>query len=132
MQIIICIMMGTTSLANAAPNFESIGSALSGADEVYSIIDDESRIDNFSEEGRKLESVNGEVAFENVAFAYPSRPDRLILKALSLEVKRGQTVALIGPSGCGKSTFMNTVLRGKDQKDSVGVEGGILRKGDTI
>jgi ATP-binding cassette subfamily B protein len=56
-------------------------------------------------------SITGAVAFENVEFAYPSRPDLPVLKGLSLEAKAGQRVALVGPSGAGKSTVVNLILR---------------------
>ena len=45
--------------------------------------------------------------FENVSFAYPSRPEVPVLKNLSMTVKEGQMVALVGPSGAGKSTIFH-------------------------
>ena len=129
MQIIICIMVGTTSLANASPNFESIAAAWSGANEVLAVIDAGSSIDNFSDEGEKPSSVNGEVTFEHVAFAYPSRPDRRILTDFNLGVKRGETVALVGPSGCGKSTTVQMLLRYYDAvAGSVSIDGIDVKK----
>jgi ATP-binding cassette subfamily B protein len=57
------------------------------------------------------EPVHGELSFKDVAFAYPSRPDDLALREVSLNVKPGQTVALVGPSGAGKSTMFQLLLR---------------------
>jgi ATP-binding cassette subfamily B protein len=51
------------------------------------------------------------VAFDRVSFAYPSRPDELVLNDLSFTVEPGETVALVGPSGAGKSTIFQLVLR---------------------
>lgn len=45
------------------------------------------------------ESLKGEIRFENVNFAYPTRPDQTVLKNFSLTLKPGQTVALVGASG---------------------------------
>lgn len=45
------------------------------------------------------EDLKGEIRFENVSFAYPSRPDQVVLKNFSLVLKPGQTVALVGASG---------------------------------
>ncbi len=53
----------------------------------------------------------GEVRFENVHFAYPSRPDLPVLEELSLAVRPGQKIALVGLSGAGKSTVVSLLLR---------------------
>ena len=53
---------------------------------------------------------SGAVAFENVAFNYPSRPDAAALNGFSLAVAAGEAVALVGPSGAGKSTVFQLML----------------------
>jgi len=51
------------------------------------------------------------VQFDNVTFHYPSRPDTAALENFNLDVKPGETVALVGPSGAGKSTVFQMLLR---------------------
>jgi ATP-binding cassette, subfamily B, bacterial len=51
----------------------------------------------------------GHIAFRSVAFAY--RPDRPVLRGISFEVQRGQTVALVGPTGGGKTTVVSLLAR---------------------
>jgi ATP-binding cassette subfamily B protein len=53
----------------------------------------------------------GELAFQDVTFAYPGRPDLPALKDFSLQVRPGERVALVGPSGAGKSTVFRLLQR---------------------
>jgi ATP-binding cassette, subfamily B, bacterial len=53
----------------------------------------------------------GSVRFENVTFAYPSRPNPPALRDFSLDIRPGEKVALVGPSGAGKSTVFQLLLR---------------------
>jgi|TARA_B110000967_G_scaffold38880_1_gene38562 ATP-binding cassette subfamily B protein len=53
----------------------------------------------------------GRVHFDGVTFHYPSRPDMPALVDFTLDIKAGETVALVGPSGAGKSTVFQLLLR---------------------
>jgi ATP-binding cassette subfamily B protein len=53
----------------------------------------------------------GAIAFEDVRFHYPTRPETAALDGVSFTVKPGETVALVGPSGAGKSTIFQLLLR---------------------
>jgi len=53
----------------------------------------------------------GELSFESVHFAYPSRPEISVLDGVSFAVRRGEKLAIVGPSGAGKSTVFHLILR---------------------
>jgi ATP-binding cassette, subfamily B, bacterial len=73
----------------------------------------------------------GAVAFEDVVFAYPGRPDLPALNGFTLDVKPGERVAIVGPSGAGKSTVLRLLLRFYDpQGGTIRLDGVDIRQAD--
>lgn len=73
----------------------------------------------------------GEIHFDAVSFAYPSRPDTDVLRELSCVIEAGETVALVGPSGAGKSTIFQLLLRFYDPRTgAIRIDGVDLRDAD--
>ena len=72
--------------------------------------------------------VKGEIAFQDVRFRYPARPEVSALDGVDLVVRPGETVALVGPSGAGKTTILQLLLRFYDpQHGAVKIDGIDLR-----
>jgi len=73
----------------------------------------------------------GTVAFEDVRFHYPTRPEQSALEGLSFKVGRGERVAIVGPSGAGKSTILQLLLRFYDpQSGRILVDGVPITEAD--
>ncbi|KAJ2991332.1 ATP-binding cassette sub- C member 8, partial [Globomyces sp. JEL0801] len=54
---------------------------------------------------------NGTVQIENLSISYPSKPDHLVIKNLSLNVEPGQNIGVVGRTGSGKSTLVSSLFR---------------------
>ena len=68
--------------------------------------------------------VRGDIKFDRVCFRYPSRQHSLALSDYSLDVRSGETVAVVGPSGAGKSTSFQLLLRFYDpESGSIRIDG---------
>lgn len=80
---------------------------------VFTILDRKSEIDpeNHAQNQEAKKGIRGHIELRNIVFAYPSRPDQMILKGLNLRIPAGETVALVGQSGCGKSTIIGLIER---------------------
>ncbi|XP_046555643.1 phosphatidylcholine translocator ABCB4-like [Haliotis rubra] len=121
------VLIGAFSLGNAAPSLQALATARGAAYTIYKLIDLEPTIDSSSPAGKKPQSLSGTIRFSNVHFNYPSRPDVKILNGLNLEVRQGQTVALVGASGCGKSTTVQLIQRFYDPSS-----GSVMLDGNDI
>ncbi|TXI28683.1 MAG: ATP-binding cassette domain-containing protein [Nitrosomonas oligotropha] len=83
------------------------------------------------EKPHPLPSVSGNIAIDQLCFAYSSRPDVLAIDNLTLTIRAGETLALVGPSGAGKSTLFDLLLRFFDsQSGSIKLEGIDIRQLD--
>ncbi|HEY8682584.1 MAG TPA: ATP-binding cassette domain-containing protein, partial [Rhodanobacter sp.] len=72
--------------------------------------------------------VQGGLRFDGVTFHYPTRPDTAALHDFTLDIRPGETVALVGPSGAGKSTVFALLLRFYDpQSGRISIDGVDLR-----
>ncbi|WP_270747408.1 ABC transporter ATP-binding protein [Leuconostoc lactis] len=81
--------------------------AMTGAQRLSDVHDQPEEVS--PKDGQQLTNLKHEVALNDVHFGY--QPDKEILHGVSIDVKKGQMVALVGPTGSGKTTIMNLVNR---------------------
>jgi ATP-binding cassette subfamily B (MDR/TAP) protein 1 len=117
--VMMAVMLTAQGMGRGSVFTSTFAKAKLSAISTFEIIDRVSKIDP-DQEGFEIDSANvrGDIAFENVAFRYPARPDIPIFNGeFNLKGKRGQTIALVGPSGCGKSTTIGMLQRWYDAAD---------------
>ncbi|KAG6578616.1 ABC transporter B family member 15, partial [Cucurbita argyrosperma subsp. sororia] len=124
----VTIAVGGLAVGTSFSNVQYFSEAIAAGERIMEIINRVPKIDSADMEGQILENVSGEVQFNNVQFAYPSRPETIILKDLTITIPAGRTVALVGGSGSGKSTVISLLQRfydplgGSILMDGVGIE----------
>ena len=129
-QFFVCFMaviFGAQSAGSIFSFAPDMGKAHHAAGEMKTLFDRVPLIDTWSEEGEKLDKVDGTLEFRDVHFRYPTRLEQPILRGLNLTVRPGQYVALVGASGCGKSTTIALLERFYDP-----IVGGIFIDGKEI
>jgi ATP-binding cassette subfamily B protein len=95
-------------LNSIAAMFNTIQSALAGAERVFEILDCEEETPD-TPDATQMMRPTGEVTFRNVSFSYAT--DKTILKNISFHVNPGEVIALVGETGAGKTTIVNLLTR---------------------
>ncbi|MEE0968460.1 MAG: ABC transporter ATP-binding protein [Clostridia bacterium] len=113
-QVIMSIMMVTMM-------FNSISRAMASGKRIIEVIDSAPVIKDGDKNGIDDDIA---VSFENVSFRYPGTVGRPVLHDINLDIKRGETLAVIGATGCGKTSFVSLVPRFYDANEgTVSVDG---------
>ncbi len=101
------MLMLTAPLKRLTGVSEHLQRGIAAADTVFSLIDATPERDNLSEE---IIIIDGDIKFNQVTFVY-KRSKKPAIDGLDLEIKKGETVALVGSSGGGKTTVANLLAR---------------------
>ena len=117
------VITSCAGVSQALSNVGDIKKASVAFKSLYSILDTQSLIPPFKRENEgKISAANikGKIELRHVYFAYPTRPEQVILKDVSLTIYPGQQVALVGYSGSGKSTIIQLLTRFYDVEEGKG------------
>ena len=110
-QFVLYAVFAAGGLGELSQVWGEIAQASGAAERLFEILKTEPQIKAPPQPMALRKPARGEVAFNNVRFAYPTRPDAAVLDGLSFQVKAGEKLALVGPSGAGKSTIFHLILR---------------------
>ncbi len=94
-------------LRQIADKFNTLQMGMVAANRVFKILDNEEFVNDFG--NIKSKSIKGNILFDKVNFGYDK--DNIIIKNLSLKIKKGERIAIVGPTGSGKSTIIKLILR---------------------
>ncbi|WP_084309244.1 ABC transporter ATP-binding protein [Alkalihalobacterium bogoriense] len=113
-------------MAQMAGIANMIQTGVASAERIFTLLDEEEESLE-KETSVSLDHIKGDVSFERVRFGYDEQ--KPIIRGLSLEVKSGQTVAIVGPTGAGKTTIINLLLRFYEVNGgSISIDGINLRE----
>ena len=110
-QFVLFAVFGAGALGQLSEVWNEVSQAVGAAGRIGEIMAVEPRIVAPAQPVRLAKPVHGELAFDDVCFAYPGRHDDSVLRDVSFRVAPGETVAIVGPSGAGKSTLFQLALR---------------------
>jgi ATP-binding cassette subfamily B protein len=85
--------------------------AAGATERLFELLDETPRITAPAHPRSLPQSLAGAIRFEHIRFAYPSHPERPVLRDLEIAVEPGETVALVGPSGAGKTSVFQLLMR---------------------
>lgn len=95
---------------NISNTFTSIQKGIVSGERIFKIIDAEEQVKN-ADNAKEIEYLNHQIELNNVSFAYHPEEGRKALDNISIQIKKGETLALVGQSGSGKSTLADLIMR---------------------
>ena len=130
-QFVLYAAFAAGALGELSQVWGEIQLAAGAAERLAELLEVEPEIDTPDEPIPLPRPPRGEVRFDNVDFAYPTRRDQVALSGVSFSVAAGETVAVVGPSGAGKSTLFNLLLRFYDTSaGAISIDGVPIKAAD--
>ena len=118
-QFVIYSIMVAGAVAALSEIWSELQRAAGATERLVELLNIEDTVNDPVEAVSSPSSWSGEITFRDITFAYPTRADEATLSNINLEIKPGETIALVGPSGAGKSTFIQLLQRFYDPDQGV-------------
>jgi ATP-binding cassette, subfamily B, bacterial len=123
-QFVLYAVLAAMAVGGLSEIWGELAQCMGAAERLSELLQAQSKIKSPTHPRKLPDPPRGEIAFRDVSFAYPLRPETNALDRLSFEVVPGERVAIVGPSGAGKTTIFALLLRFYDpERGKVEIDG---------
>ncbi|WP_315804768.1 ABC transporter ATP-binding protein/permease [Bradyrhizobium sp. SZCCHNS3002] len=130
-QFVLYAAFAAAGLGQLSEVWGEVSAASGAAERLFELLHVQPEITAPAQPRPMPEPARGDLGFDHVSFAYPSRPDVRVLDDVSFAISAGEKVAIVGPSGAGKSTLFHLLLRFYDPASgSISFDGVPVRAAD--
>lgn len=109
-QFLLYSVIAAGSLGSLSEVWGELAQAAASAERLFELLDEDAGESEQASRSALSQPAKGAIEIRDLHFAYPGAPDRQVLTGLSMNVRSGETVALVGASGSGKSTIFSLLL----------------------
>ena len=109
-QFLLYSVIAAGSLGSLSEVWGELAQAAASAERLFELLDEDAGESEQASRSALSQPAKGAIEIRDLHFAYPGAPDRQVLTGLSMNVRSGETVALVGASGSGKSTIFSLML----------------------
>jgi ATP-binding cassette subfamily B protein len=130
-QFVLYAVLAATAIGSLSEVWGELAQCMGAAERLSELLQVQSEIKSPRHPKSLPVPPRGEIAFEDVSFSYPLRPETSALDRVSFRISTGERVALVGPSGAGKTTIFALLLRFYEpSRGKVAIDGVAVNEAD--
>ena len=132
-QFVLYAVFGAGALGELSQVWSEISAAAGAAGRIAELLEIRPAVSAPTDPAALPQKLRGEIIFDHVTFAYPTRAGDPVLHDLSFRVAPGERLAIVGPSGAGKSTLLQLLMRFYDPSSgAIRIDGVDIRTCDPL